>query len=338
LRVEKRPLCFSTVHELGSTRHRRKRIGLVLGAGGPVGHAFHSGVIHALERVAGWDARDAEIVVGTSAGAQVGALLRAGLSGHDLAARASGEPLSSEAQSIARHYIRPYPQEKPREKRRKSPCAPGFFLEALRNPGHFRPGRLLSALLPEGYVCLGAQAEGLRRIFGPSWPVRPLWITAVHLDSGERVAFGRDGAPAIDVGTAVTCSGAVPGVCRTVHWEGRRYVDGGVASATHLDLMHRAPVDMVVVSSPLSMFAPMRALLWSEVRKLRKHVPVVVLEPKGAALDAMGMNPMCAVRAKKVARAAFDCAARELERHTTDVWHTIDPFRAAVSAGRLAPS
>jgi hypothetical protein len=52
----------------------------------------------------------------------------------------------------------------------------------------------------------------------------------------------------------------------------------------------------------------------------------------------MGMNPMCAVRARKVARAAFDCAARELERHATDVWHTIDPFRATVSAGRLAPS
>src|SRR5690349_19155028 len=54
------------------------RVGLVLGAGGVVGHAFHAGVLAALEDVAGFDARDADLIVGTSAGSVVGALLRAG--------------------------------------------------------------------------------------------------------------------------------------------------------------------------------------------------------------------------------------------------------------------
>ncbi|HZO16597.1 MAG TPA: hypothetical protein VFB62_25150, partial [Polyangiaceae bacterium] len=63
------------------------RIGLVLGAGGPVGHAFHAGVVRALHESISWDARDAAVVVGTSAGAQVGALLRAGMSADDVAAR-----------------------------------------------------------------------------------------------------------------------------------------------------------------------------------------------------------------------------------------------------------
>src|SRR5205085_3550651 len=76
------------------SRAATPRIGLVLGAGGAVGHAFHSGVLAALSDVTGWDARDADVIVGTSAGSVVGALLRAGLSGTDLAARAMDMPLS----------------------------------------------------------------------------------------------------------------------------------------------------------------------------------------------------------------------------------------------------
>jgi NTE family protein len=66
---------------------RAPRIGLVLGAGGVIGHAFHAGVLDGLCDATGWDPRDAEVIVGTSAGSVVGALLRAGFSPRDLAAR-----------------------------------------------------------------------------------------------------------------------------------------------------------------------------------------------------------------------------------------------------------
>src|SRR5258708_5386455 len=66
------------------------RIGLVLGAGGAVGGAFHAGVLSTLADELGWDARTAEVVVGTSAGSATGAILRAGLSPDDLARRARG--------------------------------------------------------------------------------------------------------------------------------------------------------------------------------------------------------------------------------------------------------
>ena len=55
------------------------RIGLVLGAGGVAGGAFHAGVLAALEEATGWDPRTAAVVVGTSAGSITGATLRAGL-------------------------------------------------------------------------------------------------------------------------------------------------------------------------------------------------------------------------------------------------------------------
>ena len=44
------------------------RVGVALGAGGAVGVAFHGGVLAALQEATGWDPRDAEVLVGTSAG------------------------------------------------------------------------------------------------------------------------------------------------------------------------------------------------------------------------------------------------------------------------------
>ena len=61
-----------------------KRVGLVLGAGGVVGQAYHSGVLAALEHDLGWDPRTAEVIVGTSAGSITGTLLRLGVSAEDL--------------------------------------------------------------------------------------------------------------------------------------------------------------------------------------------------------------------------------------------------------------
>ena len=40
------------------------RIGLVLGAGGVTGHAYHAGVLDGLCDATGWDPRDAEVIVG----------------------------------------------------------------------------------------------------------------------------------------------------------------------------------------------------------------------------------------------------------------------------------
>ena len=41
------------------------------------------------------------MIVGTSAGSVVGALLRAGFSAHDLAARSTGDPVSPEGAGLA---------------------------------------------------------------------------------------------------------------------------------------------------------------------------------------------------------------------------------------------
>ena len=59
-------------------------VGLVLGAGGTVGLAYHCGVLHALAQVGGVKADEAELIVGTSAGSVIGAYLRSGWTTDDM--------------------------------------------------------------------------------------------------------------------------------------------------------------------------------------------------------------------------------------------------------------
>ena len=75
-------------------------VALVLGAGGLTGGAWTCGVLGALDEVVGWDARDAELIVGTSAGARVGATLRLGFSPADHHAGASGAQLAQGYQVV----------------------------------------------------------------------------------------------------------------------------------------------------------------------------------------------------------------------------------------------
>ena len=75
-------------------------VALVLGAGGVAGGAFHAGVLAALHEATGWDPRQADTIVGTSAGSITGASLRAGLSAVDMLARAESRPLSAAGAAI----------------------------------------------------------------------------------------------------------------------------------------------------------------------------------------------------------------------------------------------
>src|SRR5688500_669671 len=76
------------------------RTGLVLGAGGIVGQAYHAGVLAALEHDLGCDPRTADVIVGSSAGSVTGTLLRLGVPASDLAAYAVEAPLSVDSEPI----------------------------------------------------------------------------------------------------------------------------------------------------------------------------------------------------------------------------------------------
>lgn len=281
------------------------RIGLVLGAGGVVGHAFHVAVLKALSDELRWDPRAADVIVGTSAGSHVAAYLRAGMSAPDLFARLVDEPLSAEGQALVARAGPPVEVPAPRT-RTMGMTAPRLVLRGALSPLRSRPSAVLAAALPEGRIPLDPFAARIRWLHGETWPAQRLWICAVALDDGRRVVFGRADAPIADVGSAVAASCAVPGWFQPVSVAGRRYADGGVHSPTNLDLLADEDLDLVVVSSPMSVArghwrpraavnarGSLRLLLTAEAARVRADgTPVVAFQPTAADLDAMGLNGM----------------------------------------------
>ncbi|MEQ1785719.1 MAG: hypothetical protein ABL966_01600, partial [Acidimicrobiales bacterium] len=139
------------------------RIGLVLGAGGVAGGAFHVGVLAAIAHATGWDPRSAHTIVGTSAGSITGASLRAGLPAADLLARAQDRPLSAEGQRVMQKVgpIRQPPSLRPVRNARAPADMAATLARAVRRPFAARPSALLAALLPEGSISTDMIAEGI---------------------------------------------------------------------------------------------------------------------------------------------------------------------------------
>jgi NTE family protein len=325
------------------------RIGLVLGAGGAVGHAYHGGVLAGLQEATGWDPRDAEVITGTSAGSVVGSLLRAGFAAPDLAARSTGDPLSAEGQALVRRAGTEggpvsIPSRPPRRRGIPRMASPALLARAALRPFWMnRPGVMLAGALPAGGVPTELISTGLRKLFGSDWPERELWLNAVRLSDGRRVVFGRDGAPIAHVADAVAASCAIPGFFEPVTIDGVSYVDGGAHSPTNAELLvgRAGDLDLVVVSSPMSVagnrFRPSldlparrmcRLYLGQEVARIRRRgVPVLVFQPTAADLSVMGLNAMDPRRRGPVTNQARESALKKLER--ADVRELVSLFPTA---------
>lgn len=329
------------------------RIGLVLGAGGAVGHAYHGGVLAGLEDATGWDPRDAEVIIGTSAGSVVGSLLRAGFSAPDLAARSTGDTLSAEGQALVHRAGADggpvsIPSRPPRRRGLPRMASPALLARAALRPFWMnRPGVMLAGALPAGDVPTELISTGLRKLFGADWPAGELWLTAVRLSDGRRVVFGRDRHPVAHVADAVAASCAIPGFFEPVTVDGVSYVDGGAHSPTNADLLvdRSGELDLVIVSSPMSVAGnrlrpsldlPARRMcrlyLGQEVAPIRRRgVPVLAFQPTGADLATMGLNAMDPQRRGPVTKQARESARRKLER--ADVRELLSVFSALSASG-----
>jgi NTE family protein len=297
------------------------RVGLVLGGGGAVGHGFHRGALAALEDVAGFDPGGAAVIVGTSSGASTAALLRAGFTGSDLAARACDQPCSTRMLELRRTCAPPaITAPLPTRPRLGPPASRRGALAALRRAGTHLPGTLVSSLLPSGRVPTVTGGGRLDALFGEVWPGDGLWIVAWRLDDGARVVFGRGGAPDTDVATAVAASCALPGWYSPVVVDGERYFDGAAWSTTNADVLVGEPLDLVVVIAPLCAAAtPFHRLqghyLGDEVRRLRAAgVPVVVIDAGLVDVVVMGPNIMDRARRDAVTRYVRARTTRRLQR------------------------
>ncbi|MGH3716952.1 MAG: patatin-like phospholipase family protein, partial [Micromonosporaceae bacterium] len=131
---------------------------------------------------------------------------------------------------------------------------PGLVWRGLPLPGRVPTSVALSGLLPAGRESLDAFLAPLVALSEPgAWAPHPAtWVVAVDYGSGARTCFGAPGAPETGIREAVRASCTVPGVFPPVRIGDREYVDGGVHSATSVDLVIDQPLDEVIVLAPMA--------------------------------------------------------------------------------------
>ncbi|MGY1717564.1 patatin-like phospholipase family protein [Blastococcus sp. SYSU DS0552] len=299
------------------------RVGLVLGGGGVVGQAYHSGVLAVLQHDVGFDARTADVIVGTSAGSITGALLRLGVAAEDLAAWTVKAPLSGDdavLRQVAEASVPELAPFRPWELVRGPLRLPGRHMvqRALTRPLQFRPMAAGMALLAPGRRDVVEQLAALRELAGPGWPDRDLWVCAVRRRDGRRVVFGRPGAPEAPLHLAVGASCAVPGYFAPVTVGRHDYVDGGAHSPTNAAVLRGQGLDLVVVVAPMSGPTGWRPgvlpaarrysdrLLQREVRALEADgVATVVFRPGPGEQQVMGNDMMSRTRLDEVVQQSF---------------------------------
>jgi NTE family protein len=251
--------------------------GVALGGGGPVGVAWELGVLAGLGE-SGIEANGARTIVGTSAGALVGAQVRRGRAPAELAA--------------AQREIPPPPWT-------PDPALLGRLMELMAtepSPAVVREIAGLALSAPRAMEAAEAFVPGIRALLGGGeWPEADLRVTAVDCEGGQtRVWTAGDG---VDLGRAVTTSIAIPTLLGPVAVDGRRYMDGGVTSASHLDLLAEAPVERAVFIGPLagaSAFPVQNGILERERQVLvSRGVPVSAIVPGPDFPTAAGdlLNP-----------------------------------------------
>ncbi|MCA1006384.1 patatin-like phospholipase family protein [Rhodococcus hoagii] len=217
--------------------------GLVIGCGGTLGAAWTVAALVAVRDALGWDPRDADVLVGTSAGAELVTMLGSGIGVDEILAMQLGEsthPVLSRHLDGAPGRFPPVP--------RPRPGAPGLLRRAV--PTMTR----LSGLLPEGRGDAGwldRLATGVTD--SGDWVAHPqTWLVAMDAATGDRVAFGAQGAPKATLSEALRASWAIPGWMSPVTIGGRRYVDGGAASTASADLLAGRGLDEVIVLAPMA--------------------------------------------------------------------------------------
>lgn len=308
----------------------------MLGAGGVLGAAWTIGALQAVTEVEGFDPHEADVIVGTSAGSVLAALLGSGLTVADLLSHQRGMPLphetgadwSYDSSTGAAHPPRP----------RLALGSPALLRRSVAHPRQLPPLAVLAALFPAGTGNLSEVGRIVSSVAAETgWLRRDgVWVVAMDYDSGRRVAFGREGAPEARLDEAVMASCAIPGWYAPVSIGGRRYVDGGTLSTTSADLLAKDELDEVYVLAPMASFVSdhPRALAARLERRVRRQVTrrlideaqkvsrsgtsVTVLAPGPEDLAEIGANLMDPSRRLAVLETSLRTSAQALQHPRPD--------------------
>jgi NTE family protein len=254
----------------------------------------------------GIDVRDADVLIGTSAGARVALQLASGAPLEEVYARQVGAGTQMVRQSGAVDMSQ-VQQEVARAKE-----LGGSRAEILRRYGQLA----LTLAGPE------RQARMTTPLPMEDWPERRVQLIALNAETGLRRAFDRaSGITLVDAVMATTASfGAAP-----VWFEGQPYIDGGYYSSDNADLA--ADCDRVLV---LALKAPpwaMRLVSLEEgIAALRaSSAEVEVIQPDPEAMEVIAsagspINPAVFEPVTRAGRAQGLRVAKRAQRGTAGFW------------------
>jgi NTE family protein len=273
-----------------------------------VGIAWEIGLAAGLEEH-GVRIASADRIVGTSAGSFAGAAL------------ASGRPAEAllRAQVDQAERDRAARAARPDGARAAPPDLTPLMKYMARLPSEGEPPASLRAEI--GAYALGAQTMAEAQFIssfgsiaspGEKWPCG-FACTAVDAADGSFHVW--EESSGVDLGHAIASSCSVPGIFPPITIHGRRYIDGGMRSATNFDLgKGYQRVLLVAVLSNMGLDF-MRARIDGEVAALKASgAKVELITPDKNCRDAFGNNLMDASRRGAVALAGAEQGRAEAAR------------------------
>ncbi len=315
----------------------------MLGGGGITGAAYELAALMSIRMATGWDPNDSEVMIGTSCGAFVSALVRNEALTLDSLVHPEDEH-HDVAERIRSHVYQRDPSTRV-----------GNWLKYGIRPGIRRPGLTMFLGSPAPYrpsgigdwveFHIGSEAAA-------SWPERHTAIVAYDLKEGVRTPFGTESAPDIGIADAVSASSAVPLVFRPHDIGDRLYVDGGIASGTHADLVlgHEDPLDLILVLAPMAADRQRNRALFYErmfdrvgleslteelelIKAAWPDTEVVKLSPSPLVQNAMRPNPLDPEHAVPTFMRTLISMKRTLAQ--PEVWEKLSHFLGNGVKGRV---
>ena len=254
---------------------------LVLSGGGPVGIAWESGLLAGFAE-GGVDVSNADYIVGTSAGAFVGAQIAQGTSLAQIA-----EPdLTGQVRTLSTGST--------------LPDLTVLISKMMEMISGKRPAREVRAEIGAWALSVPAMREeefierfapSLGYEFDGAWPAKGFACTAVDAADGSFVVWNKESG--IGLARAVASSCAVPGIYPPITFREHRYIDGGMRSGTNADLAAGYDVVLVIAVASRAMPEAFRRRFDAEIQTLRDGGSrVEVVNPSDGPAAATGVNLM----------------------------------------------
>ncbi len=236
-------------------------IGLALAGGGPEGAVWEIGALRALdEAVAGIALHELDLYVGVSAGAFIAASLANGIDTAQLCRSIMQKGAGDHPFDPELFFMPAF-----KEYLRSGLKLPGLALEALgeyvkspKDQTFLRALTRLGRALPVGLFNNQPIRLFLEQLLSESGRTNDfrelknkLYVVAADLDSGEAVAFGKQGREHVPISLAVQASTALPGLYPPVLIDGRHYLDGVLLKTLHTSTILDEGSDLAFCINPI---------------------------------------------------------------------------------------